>query len=270
MLNVTSLGSGSSGNVFLVSAGGTRILVDSGLGIRKMLERLDSLGVDPASLAALALTHEHGDHSRSAYKLASRYSVPVAGSEDTLNAVLPPDSSVPRKPLGIGNDHEIGELCVRPFPVLHDARQPVGYSISHNGSRACFALDLGRITPVVKEEMAEAQLIVIDCNHDPEMLDRSPYPRHLKERIKSPIGHLSNEDAFGVLCAHPHRHRVQFWLAHLSETNNSPEHVAVSFNASLKASGITDVQFRVLPRHELSEPWTASGEKQGLLFTREA
>ena len=147
MFSIVSLGSGSSGNSFLVTAGSTRILIDAGIGIRNLQKRLNTLGVDPASLSAIALTHEHTDHSRSAFKMAKRFSVPIAANEDTLRALLPPDVAFPTMVLETGEEYMIGDLRLRAFPVLHDARQPVGYSLQHDGATACLALDLGRVRP---------------------------------------------------------------------------------------------------------------------------
>lgn len=231
-LVVHSLASGSSGNCILVRNGGTAIIIDAGLGIRTLVPILGSAGVDAADLSAILITHEHSDHIAGAVSLARRHRVPIIANADTLAAIEGAEH-VPHRVLDIGEEMALDGLLIRPFPISHDAVQPVGYHVSNSSATVCIATDTGIITPEMREAATEADLLIVESNHDSEMLRIGPYPWYLKQRISSDVGHLSNETAARLLMDIADSGRtLTVWLAHLSKTNNSPR---VAFNTVREA-----------------------------------
>ncbi|MEN6371786.1 MAG: MBL fold metallo-hydrolase [Armatimonadota bacterium] len=250
-LTVHSLASGSSGNSMLIKGGNTSILIDAGIGIRKLTAALDSAGVEPAGLSATFVTHEHSDHIGAAVRIAKRYGVPIIANSPTLEGIAG-INDVPHKTLELGEDMSIKSLNIRPFPVSHDARCPVGYSISCEGNTVCFATDTGRVTPRIRAEAFLADLLILESNHDVELLMSGPYPRYLKKRVMGDWGHLSNETASNLLLEIAETGKsVAVWLAHLSDTNNSPK-LALStakatLSSCLKSTMTVEVALRDVP-----------------------
>lgn len=248
---VHSLASGSSGNSILVRDGRTSILIDAGIGIRKITAALDAAGVNPADLSAMFVTHEHSDHTGAAIRIAKRYGAPVISNTATLEGI-PGVSAVPHKILDLNEEMSIGSLNIRPFPVSHDARCPVGYSISCRGTTVCCATDTGRLTPRIRAEALTADLLILESNHDVNMLMSGPYPGHLKRRVIGDWGHLSNEMASNLLLEIADTGRgVSVWLAHLSKTNNTPR-LALSaartaLSGCLGSNMTVDVALRDVP-----------------------
>jgi len=218
------LGSGSSGNATLVEAGATRLLLDAGLAARDLAERLECAGVDPASLAAVLLTHEHGDHARGAAAFSRRWGVPIAATAGTAAALaLDPEKLPPVERLATGSTRRWGAALVTALAVPHDAAEPVAFVVEANERRLGHATDLGHLTRGLVAAFRRCDALLIESNHDPALLRSGPYPWSLKERILSPLGHLSNRDVarylqtgLGVACR-------TVVLAHLSEKNNHPE-----------------------------------------------
>ena len=222
-MRFATLGSGSRGNAAVVETGGARILVDCGFGIREAEARLSTLGLEPGSLDAVLLTHEHGDHVRGAGALARRHGVPVWSTAGTWRASG--CGEVPR--LHLFSSHErgfrIGDLRVRPFPVPHDAREPSQFVIEGDGARLGMLTDTGTVTPHAVSMLAECDALLVEFNHDPDMLRVGPYPPSLQARVGGEFGHLSNPQSAGLLDRL--RPGSLCWLvaAHLSENNNRPE-----------------------------------------------
>jgi phosphoribosyl 1,2-cyclic phosphodiesterase len=222
-LSVCVLGSGSRGNAVYVSDGITSILVDAGFSAREIDRRMRQRGLDPAGLSAILVTHEHTDHMRGIERLVRRHRLPVyltAGTRREATALhhLPEIHA-----FDCGRDFRIDTLAVRPFTISHDAADPAGFTISANGSRIGIATDLGQVTALVREHLRGCRLLIVEANHDPDMLMNGPYPWFLKQRIRSRTGHLANQETGRLLAdvLHPGLERVV--LAHLSETNNTPE-----------------------------------------------
>ena len=228
MLRFASLASGSKGNCLVVQAGGTSVLLDCGLGPRKTTRRLRELGIEPDSIDALLVTHEHDDHAGGVAAFAAAYDVPVwmtrgthralarSGTDQTLEAidVLYLDG---RTALGIG------ELQVRPFTVPHDAAEPVQYVVSDGSLRLGVLTDIGVQTPHVIEALTGCDGLVLECNHELDRLWASGYPRWLKERISGPLGHMDNATAAALLEALDRTRLQHVIAAHLSKQNNRPE-----------------------------------------------
>ncbi len=198
-LSLSVLASGSKANAILLSDGATRILIDSGLGIRTMTSALLSANTRLDQLTAILLTHEHTDHVRGLAKLLERTKVQLYASEGTLNAV---DWMVPnriRKTVMNGNTVEIGGFAVRAIAVPHDAAEPLAYHFEHGAHRLTHATDLGEVPAPLAQALAHSTCAVFESNHDVAMLQNGSYPPLLKQRIRSSRGHLSNDQSAAAL-----------------------------------------------------------------------
>lgn len=229
MIRFTSLGSGSEGNALLIEAGATRLLIDCGLPVRQALARIEARGVDPKQLDAILVTHEHGDHVSGVMALARKTGAIVCLTRGTHAAVhLRSVDACHGVALRIIDSHTpftLGCAEIQPFPVPHDAREPVQYVIIYNELRLGVLTDLGMLTPHVERSLQDCDGLVLEFNHDPEMLAGSTYPDSLKQRIAGRYGHLCNRDAAGLL-AKLNLGRLQHIVAaHLSKSNNSTDHV---------------------------------------------
>ena len=242
MLRFRVLGSGSDGNATLVEGGGARVLLDAGLGPRQLAERLQSAGVDPASLDAILLSHEHGDHARGAPAFSRKWGVPLAATRRTIEAVgcdlarLPPVLE-----LEPGDSHAFGRLGVRAVAVPHDAAGPVAFVVSAAGGALGHATDLGHLSRGLVQALRECDALLVESNYDPAMLRDGPYPWSLKERILGPFGHLSNGDAARLLEKGLGESCRQVVLAHLSRKNNHPELALLAAEEALGRAGRRDV-----------------------------
>jgi phosphoribosyl 1,2-cyclic phosphodiesterase len=241
------LGSGSGGNATLVEAGGTRVLLDAGLGPRTLAERLESVGVDPTSLAAVVLSHEHGDHARGAAAFSRRFEVPVACTAGTRRAAGLDEVATTRL-LRPGAPFDLGALSISSVALPHDAAEPVGFVVSTGSARLGHATDLGHVSRGVVAAFRHCDALLLESNYDPAMLRGGPYPWSLKERILSPVGHVSNADVARYLATGLGPDCRTVVLAHLSQTNNHPELARGTAEESLRRSRRSGV------RVELSGP----------------
>ena len=250
-MKVRSLGSGSSGNALLVESGGTSLLVDAGLPPRTLFARLRVMGLKRGQLTAILLTHEHTDHAQGAAVLAREWEAPIISAPETLRQILPTDEEGgPRcaiEPLVVGASLRVGSLDVSSFPVSHDAIAPCGYLISSQSWRVCVAIDTGIAQEPLLDALRAAQLLVLEANHDHERLLRGPYPWHLKKRILSPTGHLSNDQAAAALEAFVDNTPRWVWRADLSRTYNTPDLARTSISERLNRLGASSIQPDVLP-----------------------
>jgi len=221
-VSVCTLASGSKGNCIYISTADKAILVDAGLSGREIEYRMRQRDLSPQTLQAIIVSHEHSDHIRGVGVLARRYSVPVFMSRETACAA---QSSLGRLPscchFEPGMPFTIAPFSIHPFNVSHDAVDPVGFTIAMNGCRIGVATDLGIATGLVEEHLKGCHLLVIEANHDLEMLINGPYPWHLKQRIKGRNGHLSNDAAEALLRTVISNDLRYVVLGHLSETNNT-------------------------------------------------
>ena len=219
-MRFASLGSGSQGNGLVVEAGSTRILVDCGFSTDETERRLARLGLAPDDLAGIFVTHEHGDHGDGALPFARRHGVRAWMTHGTARALAADASDAT-----IIDSHTpfaIGDLEVQPFPVPHDAREPVQLVVSDGAARLGVLTDVGTPTRHIAAMLSGCAALVLECNYDSEMLAAGPYPAWLKARIGGPLGHLANEAAAEILAAID-RSRLQHVIAaHLSQTNNLP------------------------------------------------
>ena len=227
MLRFKSLGSGSSGNATVVQARSstsiTHLLVDCGLGIRHLDRRLGQAGMLAEQIDAIFITHEHGDHIGSARQLALRERIPVWMSHGTYTAIGEPDFDGLLRIACDTQAIEIGALRVLPFTVPHDAREPLQLSCTDGAARLGILTDLGHATSHVLEQLAGCGSLLLECNHDPDMLAASTYPPFLKRRVGGAYGHLANGAAAEIARAMYASGLKQVVAAHLSEQNNHPD-----------------------------------------------
>lgn len=228
-LTFCPLYSGSGGNAILVCGGNTRILIDSGMSGKLTESALDQVGVLPETLNAIFITHEHSDHIKSVGIMSRKYHIPLYANEQTWNSpkMIKTVGNVDRGCMRIfenESDVMLGDLCLHPFSIPHDAADPVGYRIEYLDRSVSVATDMGTMLKRVYEEIRHSDLVLLESNHDPDMLMRNPnYSLMLKRRILSNRGHLSNEmcsKTLVKLCESGVRRAV---LGHLSAENNTPE-----------------------------------------------
>lgn len=236
-----SLGSGSSGNSTLVEASQgistTRVLIDCGFSMRELERRLQRAGAELAQIDAVFITHEHGDHIGCALTLAKKHGVPLWMSQGTWHAIGAPE--LPERQLHIAQDgcsFAVGDLQLDPYAVPHDAREPLQLICGDGQSRLGILTDAGSITNSMLHQLGGCDALLLEFNHDLELLAGSSYPAHLKKRIQGPHGHLSNETAMQVLGTLQHAQLQHVVAAHLSERNNTPSLVRLALDASLAAS----------------------------------
>jgi len=217
------IASGSKGNALLVSSPGTRLLVDAGLTGKELARRMDRTSVKARELQGILVSHEHSDHVRGAGVLSRRFDLPVYMNQGTLENLPPWVGRLENLVMfQTGRPFRIGDLTVHSFSTSHDAGEPVGFVIEHDGSRLGICTDLGVATHLVKQRLQGCRGLVLEANHDPRLLMNGPYPPRLKQRIGSRQGHLSNLDARGLLGEVDHQDLRAVMLAHLSEINNDP------------------------------------------------
>lgn len=222
-MNVVLLASGSRGNAVLVDVANTRLLIDAGLSAREICRRLESVGVAPESLDALLVTHEHSDHIRGLGPLVRRLQLPVYIHTDVVGVLKDVGDPERVNEFDEKTGFRAGQLAVKAFPVTHDACSPVGFRISTPLGEIGIATDLGIATRLVAEQLRSCRVLVLESNHDEEMLRDGPYPWQLKQRVRSKHGHLSNRDSSALLGQLMWDGLDAVLLAHLSETNNCPD-----------------------------------------------
>jgi phosphoribosyl 1,2-cyclic phosphodiesterase len=227
MLKFASLGSGSEGNALLISAasGATRttVMLDCGFGLRESERRLARLDLTPSDLTGIVVTHEHQDHVGGVFKLARRYGIPVWLSFGTYRAVQDDCAGVPVNFCRDGDRIAIGDLQLTPYTVPHDAREPLQYLATDGNVRLGVLTDAGQSTPHLVQALSGCHALMLECNHDRQMLADSSYPYSLKQRIGGAYGHLSNQTSAEILAAMDLAHLKTVVGAHLSRQNNTPE-----------------------------------------------
>jgi phosphoribosyl 1,2-cyclic phosphodiesterase len=240
MLRFRSLGSGSTGNATLVEATSgdrvTRLLVDCGFALRHLDTRLAAAGLAAADIDAVFITHEHGDHIGCARALSRRERIPVWMSEGTWLATGGHDYEGRLHLARDGIDIEVGDLCIQPFTVPHDAREPLQLRCTDGARHLGVLTDLGHATPHVLARLMGLDALLLEFNHDSDLLAGSAYPPFLKQRVGGNYGHLSNSAAGAIARAVHHGGLRHLLAAHLSEQNNRPDIVREAMAAALGAS----------------------------------
>lgn len=221
-MRFASLGSGSRGNALVVEVKRTRLLLDCGFGIRETIARLSRLDLVPEDISGILVTHEHADHIGGAVKFARRFKIPVWLTHGTFknhaHAENLPDACL----IDGHSAFPVGDIQVQPFPVPHDAREPVQYVFGNGSKRLGVLTDTGCSTPHIEAILSGCDAMVLECNHDAEMLRNGPYPPMLKHRVAGRFGHLDNNAAASLLARLDNSKLQHMIAAHLSEKNNTP------------------------------------------------
>lgn len=259
-MRVTILASGSGGNATLVQAGGTRILIDAGVGpavVRTRMQRAlgRPFGEDAPRIDAIVTTHAHGDHIGKVVSCASSFGAPIYMTKATSRRLRIP-SELRVRVYGQATPFDIGGIRVLPMPIPHDAPQ-VALVFEHGPARAALVTDLGHVPKALAAHLAGCQLVMLESNHDPDMLARGPYPAFLKRRVASRVGHLSNEQAAELL-AQLGPEAADVVLMHISQKNNTPLHALSAARAALRGR---KVRLRVAHQDsplDVHVRWTAS------------
>jgi len=223
-----------------VEAAGQALMIDAGLPARELLRRAALAGLDPIRLKAIVVTHEHRDHVLGVGPLARKLGLPVYINQGTLARARPVLGRIEPCLFQTGEAFAVGELRLQPFSLSHDAADPVGMVLENNGVRLGLATDLGAVTGLVREKLGDCRALVIEANHDPQMLWDGPYPWETKQRVRGRRGHLSNEKTAELLGEVAHPGLSQVILAHLSQVNNRPE-LALAVIGSVLAAGSKNV-----------------------------
>jgi phosphoribosyl 1,2-cyclic phosphodiesterase len=230
-VSVSVLASGSRGNSAIVQSSSTRILVDAGISCRETFKRMQAAGDDPHALSAIVITHEHSDHVAGLLVLARKLSVPVfmtgathqAWSRAVRDATGEPPDTERIEFFSSGRSFQIGDIAVTPFTIPHDAADPVGFTFRAEGIKIGVATDLGYMPASVRDHLRCCDILVLESNHDLEMLRVGPYPWSVKQRVGSRTGHLSNKALAEFFAGDYDGNASYIVLAHLSEQNNHPE-----------------------------------------------
>lgn len=238
-LNVCPLASGSKGNSLFVSCGTHKFLIDAGLSGVEIERRLAKVNINPQTLTAIIITHEHSDHIKGAGVLSRRFDLPIYISQKTYQAAQSIGKINDLYFFECGTPFKIDQIKVSPFSISHDAKDPVGLTMEYNGYKMGFATDLGIVTSLVREHLKDSHILYLESNHDPDMLINGSYPWYLKQRIKGRTGHLSNKDAKLLVSELKTDRLKHVILAHLSEENNCPQKAEKEVLKGLNASNVS-------------------------------
>jgi phosphoribosyl 1,2-cyclic phosphodiesterase len=226
MITFCSLFSGSSGNAIYIASGNAKILIDCGVSGKRIAASLASIDVDASQIDAILVTHEHRDHTHAIGIMSRRYNIPIYANENTWTGMENEIGNIKPDNKRYFNTHEdfcIKDICIHPFSIPHDAAEPVGYNFYIDNTKLTLATDIGHVNAELTSYLEGSQMILIESNHDTEMLKCGSYPYYLKQRILGARGHLSNEAA-GELAAHlATKGTTRFLLGHLSKENNFPQ-----------------------------------------------
>ncbi len=223
-MRFASLGSGSAGNATVVEAGETRLLLDCGFSVRETVQRLARLDLQPEQLSGILVTHEHDDHARGVFKLAARYRIPVWLTHGTYSMC---QRYLPSQPVTIHiidahTAFPLQDIEVSPYPVPHDAREPAQFVFGDGMRKLGVLTDVGSVTPHIVAMLQGCEGLLLECNHDLQMLRTGPYAHSLKKRVGGWLGHLDNQASAELLGRLDNRKLKHLVAAHLSEKNNTP------------------------------------------------
>ena len=256
MFQFCSLYSGSSGNCSFVQTNNTKILIDVGESAKKIGEALESINVEPSSIDAILITHEHSDHVKGLSVFSKKFQIPVYANLETWNAMPKQKEKIDENNIHIFNfdKFSIGDIEVKPFSIPHDAANPCGFNLYHDNKKMSIATDIGHMNKEVINNLTNSSFILLEANYEPEILKCSSYPYLLKERIKGPNGHLSNLDAGKTISYLMNYGLNNVMLGHLSKENNFPELAYKTVVEELMENNIaeTSLHLSVASRFEVS------------------
>ena len=257
MLKFISFGSGSSGNCYYLGTATDALIIDIGVGIRTLKKHCKDYGISLSSVKSVLITHDHADHVKSVGSFSYEYHVPVYATKEVHHGIeknyciQKKVADDMKRYITVNELLQLGDFQIRSFPVPHDASGNVGYEIQAEGVNFVIITDVGTITDEIRQSISRANYLVIEANHDVEMVQQGPYPEFLKKRILSASGHLSNVDCGNALAENMTEQLRRVWLCHLSEENNHPELARKTVETILRSYGIVpgkDLELEVLRR----------------------
>lgn len=261
-MRLISIASGSSGNCIYVGSDHTHILVDAGISNKRIEQGLNDFGIKGSEINGILITHEHSDHTKGLGVLARKHGVPIYGTQETLCEISSMKylGEYPRellRPIAPDVDFKIGDLEVQPFSIDHDASNPVAYRICNDKKTVAVATDMGHYDQYIIDHLQCLDALLLEANHDVNMLQTGPYPYYLKRRILSDNGHLSNENAGRLLSHILHDNMKQILLGHLSKENNyealAYETVKLEINQGDNPYSASDFSIAVAKRDAISQ-----------------
>ena len=257
--------SGSKGNCHFLQTEESKILIDVGIGIRRLEKELLEIGVDPFEIDAILITHEHVDHIRGLPSVCKKYEIPVFANPDTAKGIFSVCSFMPEfKLFSTGEAFHFKDLKIHPFSIQHDTFDPVAFTITLDDFKIGVCTDLGFVTTLVKSHLMECDLLLIEANHDPEMVYASARPMVYKKRVLGRQGHLSNVDCATLVKEVAHDRLKQIYLAHLSEECNNPNLAYEVVSEALSSCG-HDIPIKIAHQHKRSDPFPFAPEVVGKL-----
>ncbi len=257
MLKFISFGSGSSGNCYFLFDDNEGLMIDAGMGIRKIKKGFRDYGLSLTQVSGIFITHDHADHIKAAGVLSETFGIPVYSTAEVHEGIL--ENKCAKRKIPVYNRRivkknttlSIGRFEITPFDVPHDSKDNVGYRIAYDGIVFCLLTDVGHVTSEMERMIAEANYLVMEANHDEAMLCTGPYPQYLKVRIANGSGHLNNRLCGEALATNLTDHIRHIWLCHLSEENNTPKSAYETVAGILQQGGLrpnVDFLLEVLPR----------------------
>lgn len=238
-MRFASIGSGSAGNCTVIEQQSTRLLLDCGFGIKEVITRLQKLDLVPEQISGILITHEHDDHAKGAFKFAAKYNIPVWLSHGTLKMCeryLPENARIQLNIIDSHSNFTIQDLQITPYPVPHDAREPTQFSFFDGQKKLGVLTDVGSSTPYIEQVLTQCDALVLECNHDLNMLENGPYAWTLKKRVSSRLGHLDNASAARLLANLDNSKLKHIIAAHLSAKNNTQDLAKASLSDVLNCA----------------------------------
>jgi phosphoribosyl 1,2-cyclic phosphodiesterase len=238
-MRFASLGSGSAGNCLVVERTNTRLLLDCGFSLNEVVKRLQKLDLMPEQISGILVTHEHDDHAKGAFKLAAKYNIPVwlsHGSLKMCERYVPQNTAIQLNIIDSHTPFSIEAIQIKPYPVPHDAREPTQFTFSDGNYKLGVLTDAGSSTSHIEQVLNGCDALVLECNHDLQMLENGPYAWPLKKRVGSKLGHLDNQSAAALLAKLDNGRLKHIIAAHLSVKNNTPSLAKQALSAALNCS----------------------------------
>ncbi len=251
--SLTVLGSGSSGNCSLLSCKDTHVLIDAGFSGKEIQARMKRAGFAPEKLTAILVTHEHYDHIQSAHTLSRRFDAPIMCTEGTFETAIEGKKIMEWQEMIPGRSVKVGPMTIHPITLPHDAADPVGFRIECEGRILGHLTDFGYASGLIMESLKGCDLLMVEANHDLEMLKEGPYPWPLKQRIASRLGHLSNEDFLKMLPEILHDDVTHMVIGHMSRTNNDPRALTLQIKRALRRLGLSKIPFTLAEQDDPTE-----------------
>jgi phosphoribosyl 1,2-cyclic phosphodiesterase len=258
VMKLCILASGSSGNCIFIGSPQERVLIDAGLSARETARRLDQIGVPVSTISAICLTHEHSDHITGLATLHQRHGIKLFANSGTIEAIRRDTkmNNLRWQIFTTGVPFQIGDLTFDPFPVSHDAYEPVGFVVIYGETRLGIVTDIGASTHLVRERLRSCQALIIEANHDEYLLSGAKRPWVLKQRIAGRQGHLSNVHAAQMIAEIASPALRQVFLCHISRDCNRPELALKEVKNAIARHGNKDILVKLTFADQISEVWT--------------